>query len=217
MKHLIVIAATGLALALAVASTGGAGTGARSDQSQKVDDLTLELVGQVSNSAPAVTPATSIQYGYIAYLRGLPIFKSEPQNESTALFTFYVDTTTTRVISNGPLRILSRKGTMTIYRDPSTANGSFANPDSFRDGTPILVAGLRQQVIVDTSTGAFSALNLNTTISSSPFSTGSGELQLGEKGLRFRTVISGHASTTAPPSAYMAGYTVIDPQTKKQG
>lgn len=212
MKRLFALAAA--AFALAVTLTGGAG--ARSEQTKKVDDLTLELVGQVTNSAAGVTPATSIQYGYVAYLRGGPIFKAEPQNESTALFTFYVATTTTRVINNGPLRIVSRDGTMTIYSDPS-ANGSFASPDSFRDGTPILVAGLRQQVILDTSTGAFSALNINTIMSSAPFSVGSGNLRLGEKGTTFRTVLSGHLSATSLPSAYIAGYTftVSDPPEKR--
>src|SRR6516165_2638759 len=60
-----------------------------------VDDLSLELVGQVTNSAPGVTPATSIQYGYLGYLRGLAIFTADPQSEKTALFTFYVQSTTT--------------------------------------------------------------------------------------------------------------------------
>lgn len=195
-----------LALIVLVATGLTAGSANATGDSKKVDDLALELVGQVTNSAPSVTPATSIQYGYIAYLRGLPIFKAEPQNESTALFTFYIATTTTRVISNGPLRIVSRTGTMTIYSDPS-ANGSFANPDSFRDGSPILVAGLRQQVILDTSTSTFSALNINTITSSPRFSAGSRKLRLGDKGMRFRTVLYGHLNATPPPSGHIAGYT----------
>ena len=85
----------------------------------------------MTNSAPGVTPATSIQYGYIAYLRGLPIFTGDSQSEKTALVTFYVQTTTTRVIGNGPMKLISREGAMTIYRDPS-ANGNFSSPDSFR-------------------------------------------------------------------------------------
>jgi hypothetical protein len=207
-----------LALVVLVATGLTAGSVNATGQSKKVDDLALELVGQVTNSAPGVTPATSIQYGYIAHLRGLPIFRAEPQNESTALFTFYIATTTTRVISNGPLRIVSREGTMTIYSDPS-ANGSFANPDSFRDGTPILVAGLRQQVILDTSTSAFSALNINTITSSTRFSVGNKRLRLGDRGTTFRTVLSGRLSTTPTPSGYIAGYTftVGDPHENERG
>jgi hypothetical protein len=172
----------------------------------KVRDTSFELVGQVQSSATGVSPATSIQYGYLSDLGDLPLFKAEPQNESTALLTFYTATTTSRVINNGPIRVINREGTMTIYRDP-TASGSFANPDSFRDGTPVLVAELRQQVIVDTTTSAFTAQNLNTIISTRPFQGASGTLQLGKAGDRFRTIISGHVNTPGPPSAYMAGYT----------
>lgn len=195
-----------LAASTTVALAQGTTRSVRSDDVTKLRDLTLELVGQVQNSAPGVSPATSIQYGYLSDLRGLPIFKAEPQNESTALFTFYTDTTTSRVISNGPIRVINREGTLTIYSDPA-ANGSFANPDSFRDGTPVLVAGLRQQVIVDTTTGAFTAQNLNTIISTSPFRGPSRTLQLGKVGDRFRTIIFGHLNAPGPPAAHIAGYT----------
>jgi hypothetical protein len=194
-----------LAASTTVALAQGTTPSVRSHDVTKVRDMSVELVGQVQSSAPGVSPATSIQYGYLSALGGLPIFKAEPQNESTALFTFYTDTTTSRVINNGPIRIINREGTMTMYSDP-TASGSFANPDSFRDGTPVLVAGLRQQVIVDTTTGGFTAQNLNTIISTSPFQGPSGTLLLGRAWDRFRTIISGHVNAPGPPSAYMAGY-----------
>ena len=104
------------------------------------------------------------------------------------------------------MKVISREGAMTIYED-SSANGSFSSPDSFRDGTPILVAGLRQQVVVDTITGTFSTLNLNTIISSSPFTTGNGQLQLGQPGDKFKTILSGHVNASGAPSGYFAGYT----------
>jgi hypothetical protein len=195
-----------LAASTTVALAQGTTRSVRSHDVTKVRDMSFELVGQVRSSAPGVSPATSIQYGYLSDLGGLPIFKAEPQNESTALFTFYTDTTTSRVIDNGPIRVINREGTMTIYSDP-TANGSFANPDSFRDGTPVLVAELRQQVIVDTATGGFTAQNLNTIMSTSPFQGPNGTLRLGKVGARFRTIISGHLNAPGPPSAYMAGYT----------
>jgi hypothetical protein len=195
-----------LAASTTVALAQGTTRSVRSHDVTKVRDMSFELIGQVQSSAPGVSPATSIQYGYLSDLGGLPIFKAEPQNESTALLTFYTDTTTSRVINNGPIRVINREGTMTIYSDP-TANGTFANPDSFRDGTPVLVAGLRQQVIVDTATGGFTAQNLNTIISTSPFQGPSAMLQLGKAGDRFRTIISGHLNAPGPPSAYIAGYT----------
>src|SRR6187551_1252085 len=68
-------------------------------------ELNLELVGQVQNSAPGVSPATSIQYGYLSYLRGLPTFRGEPPSESTGLVTFYTDMAATQVVNDGPLRI----------------------------------------------------------------------------------------------------------------
>jgi len=202
----LVVGALAAPTAVAFAFAQGTTLSVRSHHVTKVRDLTLELVGQVQSSAPGVSPGTSIQYGYLSHLGGLPIFKAEPQNESTALFTFYTDTTTNRVINNGPIRVINREGTMTIYSDP-TASGTFANPDSFRDGTPVLVAGLRQQVIVDSTTGGFTAQNLNTIISTTPFQGPSGTLQLGKAGDRFRTIISGHLNAPGPPSAYIAGYT----------
>jgi hypothetical protein len=195
-----------LAASTTVALAQDTARSVRSHDMTKVRDRTLELVGQVQNSAPGVSPATSIQYGYLSHLGGLPMFTAEPQNESTALFTFYTDTTTRRVINNGPIRIINREGTMAIYSDP-TANGSFENPDSFRDGTPVLVARLRQQVIVDTTTGGFTAQNLNTIISTSPFQGPHGTLQFGTAGDRFRTIIFGRLNAPGPPAAYMAGYT----------
>jgi len=198
-----------LMVALTASTTGALAKGTQ--RSAKADattvrDLTLELVGQVQNSAPGVSPATSIQYGYLSQLRGLSMFKAQPAGESTALFSFYTDTVTTQVINNGPIRVINRKGTLAIYSDPA-ANGSFGNPESFRDGTVVLRAGLRQQVILDTTTGAFSAQNLNTIISTSRFQGPSGTMQLGKAGDRFKTVISGHVNAAGPPSAFMAGYT----------
>ena len=96
-----------------------------------------------------MTPATHVHYGYISYIRGLSAFSAAMQDEKTALFTFYADASTPRVIANGPLRVVTRVGRLTLYRDPST-NGDFARPASFRDGTPILVARFRQQVVSDT-------------------------------------------------------------------
>jgi len=207
--HVLLGAAFAVALAASttVALAQGTSHSVRSHDVTKGRHMSFELVGQVQNSAPGVSPPTSIQYGYLSNLGGLPIFEGEPQNESTALLTFYTDTTTSRVINNGPIRVINREGTITIYSDPS-GNGSFANPDSFRDGTPVLVAVLRQQVIVDTTTGAFTAQNLNTILTTSPFQGPSGTLRLGRAGDRFRTIITGHVNATGPPSAYMAGYTV---------
>lgn len=191
------------AVLVALSATTATLTAAAHEQRPaKVGDVDLELIGQVINSAPGVTPATSAQYGYVSQLDDIAGWT----NESAAPLTFYTDTTTNRVINNGPLRIVSRTGQLTIYHDPS-ANGDFANPDSFRDGTPVLTAAVRQQVILNTLTGAFTAHNVNTITSRSPFALGDDQVLLGRVGGQFQTVISGQLTTAAPPSAHMAGYT----------
>jgi hypothetical protein len=201
MPHALIRCLVAVPLAL-IAATGGIAGAHGGQRPSKVSDVAVELVGQVNNSAPGVTPATSAQFGYVSQLGDLAGWPSE----STAPLTFYTDTTTNRVVNNGPIRIVSRTGQLTIYRDPS-ANGNFANPDSFRDGTPVLTAVLRQQVILNTLTGAFTAHNVNTIVSTSPFVLGSDRIALGRVGGRFHTVISGQLATAAPPSAYIAGYT----------
>jgi hypothetical protein len=192
--------------ALAAVALALAGGSSAAGDAKKLD-VSLELVGQVLGSPPSVSPATSIQYGYVAYLHGLPIFNSGAENESTARLTFYTDTTTLRVTLNGPFRIISREGTVTLYNDPA-ANGNFANPDSFRDGAPVLVASLRQLVIINTLTGAFTALNVNRITATKAFEAGSETVQLAKVGAQFRTVISGQVNASPPPGAYMVGYTI---------
>lgn len=195
----------------AIVFTSAAGTSAagdREDGDAEKLDVSLELVGQVAN--PPGAPPTSMQYGYVAHLHGLPIFNPGPaENESTARLSFFTDTRTLRVTNNGPLRIVSRDGTVTLYNDPS-ANGDFANPNSFRDGTPVLVASLRQQVIINTSTGSsFTTLNVNKITATTPFEVGGEQVRLGKVRQQFRTFLSGQANASPPPpAAYIAGYTI---------
>jgi hypothetical protein len=187
-----------VALATATATAGAASRA----EAVKSEPVALELVGQVTS-----TPTSSIQYGYVAFLDGLPIFSAASESEATALLTFFTDTTTLRVTNNGPLRIISRSGTVTIYDDPSP-NGSFASADTFRDGTPVLVASLRQHVIINTATNAFTAYNVNRITSTASFEVGGEAVKLGKVGGVFRTFISGVNNAAPPPSAWMSGYTI---------
>jgi hypothetical protein len=111
------------------------------------------------------------------------------------------------VIPNGPLRIVTRVGKLTIYRDPST-NGDFAKPASFRDGTPVLVARFRQEVVNNTITGAFTTFHQNTIVSTRPFPAGRRRVQLGRVGAAFRTFFGGHGNMPGPPSGFFGGYAV---------
>jgi len=155
-----------------------------------------------------------MQYGFLSQINGIDldsIFSASPHGESTALFTFFTDAANTQVINDGQLRIVNRTGITTIYDDPSHAD--FSNPDSFRDGTPILTAALRQQVILDTSEGTFTATNLNTVTSTSPFAIGNNQFQLSETGEQFRTSINGRTTPTPTPAGFViAGHAVgIEP------
>lgn len=198
-----------LASAIALLGSGGA-TASRSEGDaaravQQIRVLSLEFVGQFQNSAPGVTPPTHTHYGYISYIRGLPAFRGTEQNEATALFTFYADATTPRVIANGPLRIVTRLGRLTIYRDLST-DGSFDRPESFRNGTPVLVARFRQQVVTDTVANTFTTFHQNTIVSTRAFAAGSRRVRLGRVGERFRTSFSGRVTMPGPPSGFFGGY-----------
>jgi len=178
-------------------------------------DIAFEVVGQVSN----LSPADSKQYGYLSLIKGLSadqIFTTAAptmQNESAALFTFFTDATTERVIANGTLRIVNRVGTTTIYFDDTT-DGTFTNRDSFRDGVPVLTLNYRQQVILDTGDGGtFTVVNLLTVVSAKSFEIGGERLRLGKARDQFRQFYSGAPPTGTPAlSGVFAGYAVaIEP------
>ena len=177
-------------------------------------DVAFEVVGQVSNLSPTV----SKQYGYLSFINGLSadqIFTvADPtlQNESSALFTFFTDAVTERVISNGRLRIVNRTGTTTIYMD-DTPDGTFANRDSFADGIPVLTLNYRQQVILDTADGTFTVVNLLTVAATHSFEIDGQRYRLGKSGDHFRQFYSGVPPTGTPAlNGVFAGYAVaIEP------
>ena len=157
--------------------------------------ILMEYVGQVINGTP--TPASSKQFGN---LHGLAV-------DPSLQFTFYTEATTVKAVPNGPLRIVDRTGTTTIYL--ASAPGDFSNPDSFRSGTPVQVSTLQQQVIVDTSTGVFTVVNINTITTAAEFLSDGNEIQLGEPGQSFRTVLNGHLNAPGMlPTGWFGGYAV---------
>jgi hypothetical protein len=176
-----------------------------------IGDIAFEVVGQVTNPSPN----TSNQYGYLSLINGLSaeqIFTTaDPaaQNETTARFTFFTDAVTERVIVNGRLRIINRTGTTTIYFD-DTPDGNFANPDSFRNGSPVVVMDYRQQVILDTGEGGtFTVVNLLTIVSTEPLEIGGERFRLGKRGDDFRQFYSGAPPTGTPAlNGVFAGYAV---------
>ena len=170
--------------------------------------VVFELVGQVTNFATPAPLGSSNQYGYLAAVRGIDnVFGGNPRNEATALLTFFNEVTTTQTNIDGPLRILARDGTTTIYLNSAPAD--FANPDSFRSGTPVQTSTLHQQAIVDTVTGAFTAVFDNTITWTDEFTINGTEYRLGRRGQSFRTTLTGHLNAGAPPpTGYFSGYAV---------
>jgi len=167
--------------------------------------ISAELIGQVYNPSPAV----SAQYGYVSYLTGVDTAAiSSPGgalSERTARLTFYSHTTTERVINNGPMRAIDRRGEVTFYFNPTPA-GDFGHPETLRQGVAVLAAALRHQVVVDTLTGAFTAHFDCTIARNEPFTLGGATYRLGRPGQHFEITVIGHLNQPAPPSGYMAGF-----------
>jgi hypothetical protein len=165
--------------------------------------LGYEFVGQVLN--PSATQ--SIQYGYLNSVVGLETVGTQngPVSETTALLTFYNDTATQQVINNGPIRIIDRTGSSTIYFN-AAGGGDFNNADTFRTGNPVQTCTLRHQVVIDTSTGYFTA-NFELTITSARVFqlNGTGYL-LGTPGEVYHWNVYGKLTTQGPPAAQIAGF-----------
>lgn len=165
--------------------------------------LLFEFVGQVSN----FTPTTSTQYGYFTWVRGVDVlFAGTPENETSARFTFYREMTNLNVVINGTLKIISRKGTTTLYLQPS-GGATFSNPDSFRAGTAIQTSDSHQQVIVDTVTSAFTVVNFETVTATPRFTIDGHDDRLGRVGDVYRTSKQGHLASPSP-AGYFSGYSV---------
>jgi len=167
------------------------------------DQVVYELVGQFNNNG-----AANQQFGYLTNILGLsPIFTGAPQNQTTALFTFVTNATTSQAITNGPFVVLHRTGTTTIYLN--TPPSDFSNPASFSQGTPIQISSYSQQVIVNTTSSSFTTVHTNTVTSAEPFSLNGQTYRLGQVGKAFRTVYSGQVNTGGTtPTGWFAGNSV---------
>ena len=187
------------------------------------DQEMFEFVGQVKNFPPAGIglPATSVQYGYLSHVNGLSDDKiylaGLTQNETSALLTFYNDSVTEKVTNHGSLKIVIREGTTTIYYNPvPTGDLTTPNPDSFRQGTPVLSTKWRHQVIFDANpspdptapprTNLFFVTWWHEITSSTPFDLGSETVILGRVGHTFRQHLVGGVDFTGKVNGKFAGY-----------
>lgn len=168
-----------------------------------VDQTWMEFVGQVVN--PSAT--TSNQFGYLTYLRGVDrLFSGDVVSAETARFTFFNETTTISVLNHGPLRIITREGTTTLY--VSGGGSSFAAPDSFRAGTPVQTSRLRHVVIINLTDNSFTTLFENVVTHVSAVEVDDRALRLGRVGQMFRTTILGQIVPPVPPNGWIAGFAV---------
>ena len=126
-----------------------------------------------------------------------------PVSEATALLTFYNDTTTERVINNGPMRLVDRTGTGAIYFGAGSSD--FTNPATFKNGNAVQSYTLRHQVLIDTSTGYFTATFEITITAAKVFQIDGKMYRLGHPGDVYRLTVSGKLTQQGPPSAYIAG------------
>ena len=164
--------------------------------------LGYEFVGQVLNT----TGTQSLQYGYLSSVSGMDtVATASAVSEATALLSFYNDTTTQQVINNGPMRVIDRTGTSTIYFD-AAGGGDFNNPDTFRAGTPVQTCNLRHQVVIDTSTGYFTASFEMTVTSVRLFQIKGSKYRLGAPDQIYRWSVYGKLTQQGPPSAQIAGF-----------
>ncbi len=166
--------------------------------------LGYEFIGQVLNPSPS----QSLQYGYLNSVPGLDSVSTQtsgPVSEATALLSFYNDTTSQQVINHGPLRVIDRIGTATIYFNTS-AGGDFSNPDTFRAGNAIQTCRLQHQVVIDTSTGYFTATFELKVTSVRSFQINGGGYVLGRPGEVYHWSVYGKLTQQGPPSAQIAGF-----------
>ena len=181
-------------LAAAVLGLGGA-TLAASRPERPSAAILWELVGQVINGGAGGASA-SVQFGSLL---------GSPCAAPDAALTFYTEATTTRTTSNGPLRIIDRTGTTTVRLAP--AAGDFASPETFRAGTVVQTSRLEQQVIFDTSTGAFTVLNVNTVSPGGAPPSGWSCPELLRPGARIRTELRGHVNAPGgTPTGWFGGF-----------
>jgi hypothetical protein len=168
--------------------------------------ISAELIGQVYNPSPTV----SAQYGYVSYVKGLEASAitgpGGTLSERSALLTFYNHTTVDRVINNGPMRAIDRRGETTFYLNTTPA-GDFSHPETFRQGVAVMTATLRHQVVIDTLTGTFTAHYDCTIARNEPFTINGATYRLGKPGQHFEVTFFGHLNQPAPPSGHTAGFT----------
>ena len=164
----------------------------------QIGEVAFTLVGQVTNTPPD----QSAQFGYLPTITGLTdLFASPTEDETTAFFTFYNNTTTKAVRHSGPLTIIEREGTTTVDYNIAP-HASFADPNSFRDGPEAVL------VMVCRSEAAGHPRHHHGRVLSGDeqrrhngklIHLGRVQLELAHRNGQFRWALQGHLNSPGPP------------------
>ncbi len=179
MRKLVLCAATALSISILAPAQKPASKGDSPSQ------ILWTYSGQVVNTTS--NPPTSRQFGT---LYGVA------QAASGDIITFNTEATTTSVRQSGPLRIVERTGTTRIFSDGTP-------PDATKD--LLILASLRQVVVVDTTTGTFTATNFNKVEQSTPLHTS--KTLIAAVGQQIKSTLTGHMnSPNDMPSGWFGGF-----------
>ena len=209
-RHKFVFTALVMCLSFCVAPIATANNDNDTDDAARLrifrDQTFMEVVGQ-NNVFPATNPQHAIQAGYLSRLAGVDnIFSGSTKDETTAELTFVNDVLRTQVNAIGPVSIIQRDGTFTLYLNSGSA--TFADLSTFASGTPILTGTSHQQVVVNGASNTFSAYTDVTVTSSNAFSLSGNTYRLGRVGNTFRVFYFGDVTGMTVPSALFGGYAV---------
>ncbi len=207
-RHRLVFAALPICLLLCAAAiaTANNDSGDVVTLSVSPNRTFMEVVGQ-NNVFPTTNPQRAMQAGYLSRLASIDsIFSGNPKDETTAELTFVNDVLRTQVNAIGPVGIIQRDGTFTLYLSSGSAN--FADLNTFASGTPVLTGSSHQQVVFNGSPGTFSAYTDVTVTESKAFGLGGKPYRLGKVGDTFRVFYFGDVTGMAVPSALFGGYAV---------
>ena len=106
------------------------------------------------------------------------------------------------------LTVLSRSSTAGHHHDLSQqCTVVFQRPRTLSQGAPIQVSSYRQQVILNTTTNAFTTVHMSEISQTSQFTLNGQLYQLGHQGKLFRTAYSGQSNAPGlAPSGWFSSY-----------
>jgi len=143
-----------------------------------------------------------VGYGYLTAAQGTTdadLFASAAQNDTTALLTAYAVGELVRRTVDQSVHALDIEGTLTIYQR-SAPGASFADPASFREGTPVAQFDITLQDIVTVFTAGRGLPTLNGDMrqtAADQLNGGPGRM-FGHPGLRARLFATGIGTLVDP-------------------